>query len=151
MNKPTYSWNKETLTATVIMTDTNGRQYKGEAHCHPDDADFGNELVGMEIAAQRAIIEVLKSAKRDSLEPALRALKQVYYSMSQSKKFNPESYENIMLWRQIHLIENDLATIKEELAERKKNLKEYLKEKENSYIRIRAMRSSKVPRTEINN
>ena len=67
----------------------------------------------------------------------LKALKQAYYSMNQSKKFNPKSYENKMLQRQIRQIEFDLDTIRDMLATEEQNLREYIQEKDKFYKRIR--------------
>lgn len=57
-----------------------------------------SEKTGCEIAFRRAKIEVLKSY-RDELKIKLEALRQLYYSMNQSNKFNEKSYENKMLQR----------------------------------------------------
>ena len=72
--------------------------FKGEAKCHPDDFDMESEKVGCEIAYCRATIEALKHERDNVIKPSLKALKQLYYSMKHSKKFNPKSYENKMLW-----------------------------------------------------
>ena len=62
--------------------------------------------------------------------------------MNRSKHFNPKSYENIMLWRQIRQKENDLATINDMITDQKKQLKEYIDEKEKFYKRVRANRKT---------
>ena len=61
--------------------------------------------------------------------------------MTHSSRFNPESYENTMLQRQIRQLEFDLATNKEMVAYERKNLKAYIDGKEKIYQRIRKAKS----------
>lgn len=114
----------------------------GIAKCHPDDADMQNENTGCEIALRRATIMMYKH-HRDILKSQLQALKQLYYSMNKSKRFNPNSYENIMLQRQINIIKTDLDTIKEMIVETQESLREYLKLKNDFYVAIRANRAKR--------
>lgn len=60
--------------------------------------------------------------------------------MVHSSKFNPESYENTMLQRQIRLLEFDLTTINEMIAYERKNLKAYIDDKDRMYKHIRMKR-----------
>lgn len=114
----------------------------GIAKCHPDDADMQNENTGCEIALRRATI-MLYRHYRDLLKAQLQALNQLYYSMNKSKRFNPDSYENIMLQRQINIIKTDLDTIKEMIIETQKSLQEYIRLKNDFYIAIRKNRAKK--------
>lgn len=140
MNQPIFEWNKETGTATCILT--NGEYfYMGTANCHPDDEDMMSENTGYEIAFRRARIDALRGYKKE-LKTKLSALNQLYYSMNQSTRFNKKSYENIMLQRQIRLITFDLTTIKEIIADEYKSLKDYITEKDKFYKVIRANRAS---------
>lgn len=114
----------------------------GIARCHPEDSDMQNENTGCEIAMRRATIMLYKH-HRDMLKSQLQALNQLYYSMNKSKRFNPNSYENIMLQRQINLIKTDLDTIKEMIIETQNSLKEYIKLKDDFYVAIRKNRAKK--------
>lgn len=114
----------------------------GTAKCHPEDSDMQNENTGCEIAMRRATIMLYKH-HRDMLKSQLQALNQLYYSMNKSKRFNPNSYENIMLQRQINLIKTDLDTIKEMIVETQNSLKEYIKLKDDFYVAIRKNRAKK--------
>lgn len=114
----------------------------GAAKCHPEDSDMQNENTGCEIAMRRATIMLYKH-HRDMLKSQLQALNQLYYSMNKSKRFNPNSYENIMLQRQINLIKTDLDTIKEMIVETQNSLKEYIKLKDDFYVAIRKNRAKK--------
>lgn len=133
--EPYFEWDKETGTAICILTDGE-REFFGEAICHDDDLDMMNEKTGCEIAFRRAKIKAFKEKKRD-LKLQLAALNQAYYSMNRSKNFNPKSYENRMLRRQIHLINSDLATFKEMITTEEQNLRTYITEKDKFYKHIR--------------
>ena len=62
--------------------------------------------------------------------------------MKCSKKFNPKSYENIMLHRQIRLIENDLAIAKHQLAVLQLDLYDYINDKDTLHQKIRKNRKN---------
>lgn len=148
MTTPSVIWDAATNTSTCTLVDDKGRKFIGTAKCHPDDLDFSNELTGGVIASRRAMLKYLQSIKRDILQPELNALKQLYYSMNQSKKFNPKSYENIMLQRQIRLKEEDLATIEEELVRLKQDLKLFIATKDATYKKLRENRAKRNTRDE---
>ena len=135
-NKPMFEWDEELGLASCIITDGENTFY-GQAHCHDDDLDMMNEKTGCEIAFKRAKIDCLRFKRDCELKPMLKALKQAYYSMNQSKQFNPKSYENKMLQRQIRQIEFDLDTIRDMLNTEEQNLREYIQEKDKFYKRIR--------------
>ena len=124
--------------ASCVLNDGE-KVFCGMATCHPDDRDMMNEKTGYEIAFRRAKIEYMRHY-RDTLKIQLKALKQLYYSMNQSKRFNPKSYENKMLQRQIHMIELDLTTAKEMLTNEKQRLNEYISEKDKFYVAVRRRR-----------
>lgn len=139
--QPIFDWNKDTGTALCVLT--NGEYfYTGTAKCHPDDNDMMSQKVGFEIAFRRATVEAFKGYKKE-LKTKLSALNQLYYSINQSKDFNEKSYENKMLQRQIRLINFDLETTKEIIAEENKRLKEYIAEKDIFYNAIRKNRKGK--------
>jgi hypothetical protein len=58
--------------------------------------------------------------------------------MATSKNFNPKSYEAKMIRSQIKVLENDLAAINADLANERKNLKEYIDKKDILYKKLRA-------------
>lgn len=138
--EPLFTWNGEAGIASCIIA-YKDKTFCGTASCHPDDADFKNRTVGQEIAYRRAMIEYLYYVKESELEPAYKALKQLYYSMKHSTHFNPKSYENKMLQRQIRNYEDDIQTIKERIAEDKVALKIYIAQKEGFYQALRKNRN----------
>jgi hypothetical protein len=60
--------------------------------------------------------------------------------MNRSAKFNPESYENTMLQRQIRLLEFDLTTANEMIKYERENLKAFIDDKDRMYKHIRKKR-----------
>lgn len=125
--------------AKCIAEDDMGRSFVGEAWCAEEDKDFESMIMGSTIAEMRAQIAAAKTY-RDDLKIKLKALNQLYYSMKMSKRFNPKSYENIMLHRQIRLLENDLSIAKHQLAVLKLDLYDYINDKDFYHQRIRKMR-----------
>lgn len=138
--EPVFEWNEESGQTYCIITDTKGRTFVGMATCHPDDEDMKSRRTGEEIAYRRARIENIRAIRSD-LECELRALNQLYYSMKQSSRFNPKSYENKMLQRRIRAINFDLDTAKEILATERESLRELIQEKDKFYNQIRTHRN----------
>lgn len=134
---PKYHWNEEAGIAGCTIEDEHGNKFYGGALCHPDDEDMKSKLAGQTIAEMRAMTQALRFKRDNELKPQLRVLKQLYYAMNRSKHFNPKSYENYMLYRQIRRTENDLATIKQELVQLKQSLSRYLSDKEICHAKLR--------------
>lgn len=143
MKKPEYTWNPELGIAgcTIYYKDI---EFYGSAVCHPDDEDMMSKLTGQIIAEARATIAYLVHIRDNEIRPQLKALYQLYYSMKHSKNFTPRSYEAIMLYKQIHHLENDLTEIKLEIANIKKNLKEYIEQKDKDHKAIRSFQQKKL-------
>ena len=142
MKEPIYIWDEEHKIATCTIYDIDNHTHIGQAQCHEDDFDFCSEKTGMEIAYRRALIEGYK-AYRYYVKNSLKTLNQLYYTMKHSQKFNPKSYENKMLQRQIKQYEVDLEEINNTLLAEKLNLKMYIAEKDGFYKQIRAIRKKK--------
>ena len=147
-NEPIFTWDEESGVASCILSDGE-KIYTGFAQCHPDDNDMKGEKTGCEIAFKRARIHALRGY-RDELKIRLSALKQLYYTMNKSKHFNPKSYENRMLQRQIRMINFDLDTAKEILATEEQNLREYLKNKDDFYVKTRIRREGHIKKANNN-
>lgn len=71
------------------------------------------------------------------IKPALAALKHLQACMIHSSKFNPKSYENIMLCKNIRATEFELTTIKEIIANEYQGISDYIKGKDRIYNSIR--------------
>lgn len=140
-NKPIFHYDKETGCSTCIIETKYGK-FSGTACCHPDDMDMASEKVGCEIAYSRAAIDSLKYERDNVIKPSLKALKQLYYSMNRSKKFNPKSYEYKMLKRQIECWEFDLAVINDMINTERTWIRDYINTKEALYQNIRANRNN---------
>lgn len=139
IKEPIFTWDEETGIASCIVE---GNKYiaVGNASCHPDDADMKSEKTGCEIAYRRAVIDGLRTYRDCELKPALAALKQLYYSMNKSKRFNEKSYENIMLQRQIRQKEFDLSTVNDMINNKQESLRTLIREKDEFYKQIRKNR-----------
>ena len=142
MNNKNVEFHYDKIGVASCTIKYDGKTFTAYARCHPEDSDMMNEYTGCNIAYRRAAI-ILYRYRRDELKQSLKALNQLYYTMRHSKKFNEKSYENIMLQRQINLIKDDLATIKELLINERQNLIEYINSKDEFYKSIRANRKTK--------
>lgn len=134
-----FSWDEEEKTAYCWIKNK-GHIFYGVAICDPDDYDMVSPRTGQEIAFRRAKIKLLCHERDYDIKPRLAALNHLYGCMKHSSKFNPESYENTMLQRQIRLLEFDLATVNEMIQYERKNLKEYINAKDQMYKHIREKR-----------
>ena len=139
--KPIFHYDKETGCSTCVIETKYGK-FSGTACCHPDDMDMASEKVGCEIAYSRAAIDSLKYERDNVIKPSLKALKQLYYSMNRSKRFNPKSYEYKMLKRQIECWEFDLAMIGDMIDTERAWIRDYINTKQALYQNIRANRNS---------
>lgn len=140
--EPIFNWDPEEGVASCIIKYKN-QTFCGVAMCHEEDKDMMSEKTGMEIAYRRATIDYLKYVRDMELKPALKALKQLYYTMKHSTHFNPKSYENSKLQRHIRMYEFDLETINELIADERKNLKDYIDKKDEFYKKTRISRQIK--------
>lgn len=134
--KVSYEYDAENGVAFCYIEEF-GQIFNGAAICHPDDKDMMSERTGCEIANRRAYIELLKYERDCIIAPALKALKQLYYSLNTNKNFNRKSLEAKRIYRHIRMYENELAVIKAELASEKQGLKDYIAGKEKFYQRHR--------------
>lgn len=137
--EPIFNWDPEEGVASCIIKYKN-QTFCGVAMCHEEDKDMMSEKTGMEIAYRRATIDCLKYVRDMELKPAIKALKQLYYTMKHSTHFNPKSYENSKLQRHIRMYEFDLETINELIVNERKNLKDYIDKKDEFYKKTRISR-----------
>ena len=139
MKQPAGTFSTETGIATFHIQDGN-LVFEGQAKCHPDDMDMMSEYTGLAIAQIRATLKYYRHLRDNELVPQIKTIKQLYYAMNRSKKFNPKSYENIMLQRHLQNLENDLTVVKEIIATLTKQLSVFIQEKDKFYNKIRAQR-----------
>lgn len=149
MKKPEYIWYKDTGIAHCVIK-YKDLEFYGAAYCHPDDEDVKSSLTGQTIAEHRALIDYLRYVRDFELQPQLKALYQLYYSMKHSKHYNKKSYEAKMLYRQINLLEKDLKSVKEAIADQKTELRNYLNKKESAHETIRLFKKRKAELAENN-
>ena len=126
-----FNFDEENGTTICVMKYDN-RDFMGTAVCAPEDMDYLSKKTGQEIAFNRASVEVLKYDKF-CLTQELKGLKSLYYSIKHSKKYNPKSYEAIMLRHQINIRENDIAQLKVDIKTTQQYIKNYINQKDKAY------------------
>jgi hypothetical protein len=136
--KKTFSFDAGHSICTAIYKN---KVFTGEAHCHPEDADFESERVGLYIAEVRADINILTYIRDCELKPAYNALNHIQSSFKRSSHYNPNSYEAKHIRKQLRVIENQLTVVSNELATLKSTLTAYIKDKDAFYQRIRKGRN----------
>lgn len=109
----------------------------GIAECHPDDAQFMSQLTGNMIAQYRAEIDLIKKINNYEIKPGIDAVKHVYCTMSQSKKYNSKSYEAVRIKRELAHLFDELEENKQTITRLQSELKNYIISKEEIYKRIR--------------
>ena len=109
----------------------------GIAECHPDDTPFMSQLTGGIIAEYRAEIDLIKKINNYELKPGLAALKHVFCTINQSKKYNEKSYEAIRLKKEIAHLMDEIEENNKSIEDLQKTLKNYINEKEKFYSTIR--------------
>ncbi len=126
-----FNFDEENGTTICVMKYDN-RDFMGTAVCAPEDMDYLSKKTGQEIAFNRASVEVLKYDKF-CLTQELKGLKSLYYSSKHSKKYNPKSYEAIMLRHQMNMRENDIAQLKVDIKTTQQYIKNYINQKDKAY------------------
>ncbi len=126
-----FDFDEELGTTTCIMKYDNHVFY-GRAYCAKEDMDYLSKKTGQEIAFNRATVEVLRYEK-NRLTNELNGLKSLYYSIKHSKRYNPKSYEAIMLRHQMNMRDNDITQLKIDIKTTKQYLKNYIDQKDKAY------------------
>jgi hypothetical protein len=140
MNKqPQYLWHEDPGIAMCEIYYGN-LTFTGSAVCHPDDQDMKSKLTGENLAEMRAMVAYLRHIRDNELRPQLKILYQLYYSMKDSKQYTKRSYEARMLYRQINLLEKDLADVRAEIKNLKELERNYISLKDNQHELIRNKR-----------
>lgn len=136
---PVYDWDPETGVSTCIIMH-NGKTHIGIAKCRPEDRDMMGEKTGCTIAEMRAELDYLRSIRDDEIKPKLEAYKTLYYSINQSNRFNPNSYETHMLLHKIEQTAADLDLVKSMIKNSQEDLHTYMKQKAETWKKIRRHR-----------
>ena len=136
---PIYEWDPETGVSTCIIINGD-KTHIGIAKCRPEDRDMMGEKTGCTIAEMRAEIDYLKSVRDDDIKPTLQAYKTLYYSINQSKRFNPDSYEARMLMKKIAHYTADLELINDMIDNARNDLATYIDQKAKTWEKIRKNR-----------
>ena len=125
--KTDYSYDEKTGKSTFSIYDNN-ITITASAQCAPEDKDIQSPFFGVDLAETRAWRKYYAYIRENRIKPQLNVLKQLYYTMKHSTQFNPKSYEAKMLFRQIKFQEEDLAYIKQEIKDLKREEQYLLKQ-----------------------
>lgn len=136
-------WDEQTGVAYYVIIMPDGTPITGTARCHPRDVDMMSEKTGCSIAEMRATIKALKYHKKYVLKPELKALKKFYFTINQSKYYNPEDYSNQMLARAIHRLEDEVIDIDDVIKYEQEKLSNYMEEKAKFWNSVRSLRNKK--------
>ncbi len=137
------SWDKETGVATCILMDKQGNTYFGQAKCHPEDKDMMSEHTGLEIAYRRAALRYLCHVRNNIIKPELKTLKTFYHSINSNKDYDENHYIVKRLLKHINFAQQDLDDINSEITHGRKELKDYMENKNDFYRSIRKLRMDK--------
>ena len=136
-----YEYDNDKGFSKCTIIDKKGNQFVGTAQCHPDDGDMKSSFTGQTIAEYRANRETLRYMRDCEIIPELHALNELYGTMKHSSRFNPKSYENIMLQRLIRQKENELTEVRCLIAAQTKLIKDFITSKEKCYQGVRRHRA----------
>lgn len=142
IKEPKYMWDEEHGTAICIIY-YKDKSFCGTADCHPTDKDFQSERTGEHIAYMRAYLDYLKYVRDNEEKPRLLALTHLYGTMKHSSYFNQDSYEANRIRKEIKNAQIDLDTVRDLIDMYKKDLKQYIDEKDNFYQKMRSRSAKK--------
>lgn len=137
-HKPQFYFNPEDGSSLCILS-TKNAIFVGTAQCADSDRDMLSEKTGCEIAYHRASIRALEDHLNE-LKFELNGLKKYFYSINQSKYYDPNSYMAQMLIRQMQQKSDDILITKNMIIEEKNYLKKYMANKAEFYKKIRKNR-----------
>lgn len=109
----------------------------GIAECHPEDMPFKSPLTGGTIAQYRAEIDLISCINRYEIKPGIAALKHLYCTMRHSKHFNEKSYEAIRLKKELAHLMDELEENKLFIKQLRKELNNYIDNKNQLYNKLR--------------
>ena len=136
--KPNYFWDEKTG-VMICEIEYQGNTFKGMAVCHEDDADFKSELVGSNLAYERAYIKLFKYLKKTE-KARLDVLLNVYNSMAQSYRFNPDSFEAKILKKNIHRTEQVVNALNDTIKEMNDSVRPQIDRYEDFFKKVRLKR-----------
>jgi hypothetical protein len=129
----TEDWNEELGLAQCVFTDiSNGVILSGygRAICHDDDIPWKRASTGKYIAMTRAQIDILRKKRDYELKPSIMAIEHIISTMTNSKRYNPDSYEAKRIKKELKNLKDDLHMINTIIKDEQASLKTYLDTKD---------------------
>ena len=115
--------------------------FEGEAICHEDDKDFESELVGLELADNRAYLKYLK-VRRDELAIRYETLTGFYKQLKSDKYFNEKSSYALKIEREIAYVYLELQDCRSAIRNIPRRMDEKIKAREDMYQKLRKKRKA---------
>jgi hypothetical protein len=103
------NYNKDIGLSTVIINTKYGKFY-GQSQLKEEDKKEASRYFGCECALIKARIKCQKQILKDT-KNKIKALKDCYSNISQSKAFNEKSYEAKAMRKQIYILESKRKSI----------------------------------------
>ena len=141
LKRTKLEYNAESKTA-VCKYQYKHHQFMGSAKCHEDDYDFSSELIGLDLAEQRAYLEYLK-VKRDELAIRYQTLKGFYEQLKADKNFDVNSTYSRKMAAEIVYCHYELVDCRMAIREIPKRMDAKIKGREDLYQKLRKARKEK--------
>lgn len=132
---------KDGLLTKCIIKEKN-EVFVGYAKCLEEDKDFYSDLIGKEIAFQKATIKHMKYDLKKKREKR-KVLLDFYKNNCFHKKFDADSFLARTIWQEICILEKKIEDLKKNIEEFQYSLKKYIEIKDNLHNKIRKMRKEK--------
>ena len=142
----TEDWNEELGLAQCVITDfSNGVILSGygRAACHDDDMPYKRASTGKYIAMTRAQIDILRKKRDYELKPSIMAVEHILSTMTNSKKYNPNSYEAKRINKELQNLKEELHMINTIIKDEQQALLNYLDYKNKTLDKFRNQAENK--------
>ncbi len=140
LKKAFYDFDEKTGKATFLYR-YKGYEFWGEADCHEDDYDMKSELVGLQLAENRAYLDFLKVRRRE-LQTRYETLQGVYNYLSDDKEFDITSSYGKKLAKEIEDTSYKLQNCRDGIKALPKMIQDGIDRREDLYQKIRERRKN---------
>lgn len=135
------NYNKDIGLSTVIITTKYGKFY-GQSQLKEEDKKEASRYFGCECALIKARIRCQKQILKDT-KNKIKALKDCYSNISQSKAFNEKSYEAKAMRKQIYILESKRKSILVAINLLEINLSNIINEREDLLKKVDKIKKKK--------
>ena len=115
-----------------VVVQYKGKNFYGVALLHPDDKEFGSEIMGCSIAEARAVISAINYELTHQRQ-ALKACEAFVCGCTDTQRFDPESPSAKTVFRQLSVRRKYIKELEAEKADIQDQIKFIIKQKQ-AYI-----------------